>query len=129
MYTVIRFTSNSVTQSVYECIGSEVNSVFPGAYNGLRRAGDGFVCVVSSSDSWADHRAAILEFIRAGRLAISNAQHLNVDVSFDVAIEPEDFSETNALSVYVDPELSKGLTMMAVCLELSVYGGTSGNDG
>lgn len=128
MYTVARFTSSNTASQMLDRVGAELNAVIPGAYSGLRHAGDGFAYDLSSADSWREHQGAILNFIRVGHLVISKALQKQLDVDIDIAIEPEDLHGTNIFCIYVDPEITSALAKVGVGFTVSIYGGgDSGN--
>lgn len=121
MYTVVRFTSEFVPRDVFDRLGGALNQVLPGAFTGLRHAGDGFACEIADSDRWENHRAAILVFIDRAGPTIGEALQGGVDVCVDVAIEPEDMQEALVLSIVVDPGLAGRLAETGVTLTLSFY--------
>ncbi len=122
MFTIIRFTSISAGHEDHERIGAQLNLLIPGAYRGLRRAGDGFASELSEAGCWVDHRTAILKFVHAGCAAIAEAHEVGIDVCVDVAIEPEDLAGPQVFSLHADPELIQRLAEAGVSLEFSVYG-------
>ena len=122
MYTVFRFTSESLPSGVLERLGGTLNTVVPGAFTGLRRVNDGFVCEIADSDQWENHHAAILGFIHRAGPMIGEALEGGVDVCIDVAIEPEDMEAAVVLSIVVDPTLAERLAKAGVTLALSFYG-------
>lgn len=122
MYTVFRFTSDSLSSDVFERLGKTLNKVVPGAFTGLRPKGDGFACELTDSDQWGSHRAAILDFIHQAGPMIVGAVREGVDVCVDVAIEPDDMKNKFYLSILVDPTLAEGLANSGVNLVLSFYG-------
>ena len=126
IYTVIRFISTSAGQEVHGRIGTQLNSLIPGAYEGLRSAGDGFASELSEAGSWYDHRDAIVKYIGTARTAIEEAREAGIDVSVDVAIEPEDLAGRDIVCLRVDGELIRELEGAGVSLEFSVYGGAAG---
>ena len=122
MYTVVRFTSGTSPSDVLERLGEAINKVIPGAFAGLRHAGDGFACEVADSDRWEEHRSAILNFIHCAARVIGEAIEAGADVCIDVAIEPEDI-EAAVVSVFlIDPILSGQLAQARVTLLLSIDG-------
>jgi len=129
MYTIIRFTSQSIEPEVHERVGGKLNVLIPGAYQGLRRAGDGFASELSEAGIWRIHRTAILKFLRAGCAAIAEARQAGIDVCVDVAIEPEDLMATQVFCLRADPELTRSLADADVGLEFSFYGAGPGDGG
>ena len=130
MYTVVRFTSDSVAREVFEHIGTNLNELIPGAYTGFRHAGDGFACEISGADTWQDHQVAICNFIRMGKSVIATARQEDVCVCIDVAVEPEDFEGTSIFGIYAGQELVKLLAETGVDIEISIYkGGTDTEEG
>lgn len=118
MFTVVRFLGDSSLLPALADLGSDMNRVRPGVFNGLRKAGDGFSCDISSSDSWKDHAAEAITFIQQFRHIVSRAISLGAGVSFDVAVEPED---RGFRSVVLDNVLLSVLAEAKVTLEVSVY--------
>lgn len=123
MYTIIRFTRVPTNNDLLKDIGSELNESIPGAYTGIRRAGDGFACDVSNADAWKQHRDAIMLFLERADHSVHKAREYDIDVCVDVAVESEDSTGRNVLSLYLDRELMARLVAMDVGLEFSVYGG------
>jgi len=118
MYTVVRFSSDSVLLPALADLGSEMNGVRPGVFGGLRKAGDGFACDISSSDSWQDHALEAIRFLQDFRDIVSRAISLGAKVGFDVAVEPED---RGFRSVLLDNALLSALAEARATFEFSVY--------
>jgi hypothetical protein len=90
MLSVVRFTIDEAHLPDLLSVGEAMNVVEPGVYEGPRRAGDGFVVDIETSDRWADHAAAVLEFAEVHGESIRDAIRRGAAVTFDVAIDPED---------------------------------------
>src|SRR4051794_8713549 len=117
MYTVIRFTASSQNVREISLIGEAMNKVRSGVYSGLRKAGDGFACDISKSDSWEDHDAAIRAFVAEFAPQIVQTRTIGGGVTVDVAIEPEDCRERVPV-VRANPELLKILSSHHVTFEV-----------
>jgi hypothetical protein len=118
MFTVVRFSSEfSLLPTLME-LGSEMNGVRPGVFSGVRKAGDGFACDISSSDSWQDHAREVIRFVEEFRDIISRALSAGARVNFDVAVEPED---RGLRSVFLDHSLLNTLVGAQVTFEVSFY--------
>lgn len=122
MYTTLRITTNAARQDALRQLGEQMNLKRAGVFSGLRRAGDGFSCEVSSSPSWDAHVQALHGFLRDFAETIAQARQLGAAVTVDVAIEPEDRSANGApLVLSVAPSLLAEMAALGLRWELSVY--------
>jgi len=122
MYTTLRITTDAAHQDALLRLGEQMNRKRAGVFSGLRRAGDGFSCEVSSSPSWEAHVQAMHAFLRDFAETIAQARQLGAAVTVDVAIEPEDRSANGApLVLSAAPSLLAEMSALALRWELSVY--------
>jgi hypothetical protein len=120
MYTIIRFTAPKEDVSSLEKIGMAMNEHQAGAYTGLRRAGDGFACELSSSSRWQDHQQKIVGFVDSFSQFIQEAHDAGASITVDVAVEPEDLTKGTHVLRLDDLFLAR-LSDHHVALELSFY--------
>ena len=122
MYTVLRITTDAARQDALLQLGEQMNRKRARVFSGLRRAGDGFSCEVSSSPSWEAHVQALRTFLRDFAETITQARQIGAAVTVDVAIEPEDRSANGApLVLSVAPSLLAEMAALGLRWELSVY--------
>ena len=122
MYTTLRLTTNAAHRNTLRQLGEQMNLKRAGVFSGLRRAGDGFSCEVSSSPSWEAHVQALRAFLRDFAETIAQARQMGAAVTVDVAIEPEDRSANGApLVLSVAPSLLAEMAALGLRWELSVY--------
>jgi len=121
MFTVARFFSDPSLLPTLVELGAEMNRARPGVFSGLRKAGDGFSCDISASDSWQDHARDMLRFVNDFRDVVARAISLGAKVHFDVAVEPEDHG---LRCVVLDRVLLSTLAEAQVTFEVSVYPGS-----
>lgn len=122
MYTVLRITTDAARREALQQLGEQMNLKRAGVFSGLRRAGDGFSCEVSSSPSWEVHVQSLRAFLRDFAETIAHAQQMGAAVTVDVAIEPEDRSASSTPFVLaVSPALLTEMSALGLRWELSVY--------
>ena len=122
MYTVLRITTDAARREALLQLGEQMNQKRAGVFSGLRRAGDGFSCEVSSSPSWDAHVQSLHGFLRDFAETIAHAQQMGAAVTVDVAIEPEDHSASGTPFVLgVSPSLLTEMSALGLRWELSVY--------
>jgi hypothetical protein len=122
MYTTLRITTDAARQDALLQLGEQMNLKRAGVFSGLRRAGDGFSCEVSSSPSWEAHLQSLRTFLHDFAETIAQACQLGAAVTVDVAIEPEDRSANGApLVLSVAPSLLAEMAALGLRWELSVY--------
>ncbi|MGE0142075.1 MAG: hypothetical protein AB7I19_02480 [Planctomycetota bacterium] len=121
MYTVVRFTSDSVAPEELERVGRHLNTLVPGAFEGLRPHKDGFAPEIAIDGDWRDHRYAIIGFVLKGLAAIAAARKLGISVCVDVAIWPEDLVGLRLFCLHADAELLRTLAEADMSMEISIY--------
>lgn len=122
MYTVIRFIANPARLGALTEIGRAMNTIRPGIYAGLRKAGDGFYCEIFGGQKWGEHQQEILRFLTEFGESIKAAIRGGASVTVDVAVEPED-RESGGTVVVLRCEQGV-LAALASCgaeLEVSIY--------
>lgn len=120
MYTVVRVTGDAENLEKLAAVGESMNEVRPGIYEGIRRAGDGFACVVCDAGRWPQHDAAILKFVADFSAAFAQAAVAGGSITFDVAVEPEDRIGP-ILVVRGEASLLAALAERGIALEISIY--------
>ena len=122
MYSVVRFTIDQGRVGELREVGEAMNQVEPGIFEGLRRAGDGFACEISTSDRWSDHVAALQRFVERHAAAIQGAVARGARVTFDVAIDADDQSAAHiALVLGFSPAILSELGAAGVGVEVTMY--------
>ena len=122
MYTVIRFVGAPELLNALIEVGSAMNAVRTGIYTGVRKAGDGFCCEVSSSPEWGEHQREILQFITDFGEFIKKAVQCGGSVTVDVAVEPEDRESGSLILVLrCEHELLAALASCGAAVEMSIY--------
>ncbi|MEO7735581.1 MAG: hypothetical protein ABIY55_31795 [Kofleriaceae bacterium] len=124
MYTVVRFTSQSVGNDVLQSLGEAINAVRPAVFDHLHRRGGALVCDVHHNDdgSFADHQRAMLAFVDELRDVIRRAMADGMFVEFDVAIQPAAKPPgVAALCFRVSPHLMATLAAENISLMISDY--------
>ena len=100
-------------------IGEEINFLIPGAYDGIRKSGDGFSCSASDNEDWVEHQAEIVMFLRKIRNKIFSAKNSGINVVLDISVES---NIKNLLRSYQFNEaFLRELVDSGVVLEISVY--------
>lgn len=122
MYTIVRFTRQPSVRDLFDEVGAHLNETCPGAYSGIRRAGDGFSTEICDSDSWEDHLKTIIGFLRKVKSSIEFAHLRGVSVCVDVAVEPEDLRRETIACLRADTLLIAMLAETGVEFEVSIYG-------
>jgi hypothetical protein len=121
MYSVMKFIkADKSLLEVANLIGHEINSIKAGAYEGIRKAGDGFACEVSDLENWEEHQKLIISFIQELKQPIVRSKSIGFKVVLDVAIEPEDLKSVASFFKF-NSELLTSLVACQVDLEFSVY--------
>jgi hypothetical protein len=120
MYSVIRFLSSPEHHPELIRVGQSLNLGEQEVFRGIRRAGDGFSCDLSSTPTWPEHRSAIMAFVTLHSRQIAATLELGGQVVVDVAIEPEDCDRPVA-SLRLDANLMNLLAEHGVEFELSIY--------
>lgn len=120
MYTIIRFIVDKDKILLLDQIGLSMNKLKDNVYSGIRRAGDGFTCELSSDLDWDLHRKSIIEFLKIFFHQVAEINQLPGAVTVDVAIEPEDIQNIPKV-LHCDLELLSMLVSCGVKLELSIY--------
>lgn len=120
MYTVIRFQcADSLTtiQELGDVIGHFPSIGFDGPDKGNAKR---ISCTVATDDDWETHLASIERFLVEGAELVKWANHRNVAVSFDMAIEPEDVNGFLG-SFSIPPDVTRKIGEMRIGLTISVY--------
>jgi hypothetical protein len=122
MYSVIRFTLPKERAHELLPIGARIDERQPGAFTGLRRAGDGFACDVSRAKDWTAHVAAARELVGLHAEVIRDAVSIGARVTLDVALGDDDRRASSiALSIVCPPDLLRLLGEANVVFVVSVY--------
>src|SRR5581483_3948917 len=90
MYSIIRFTVQADRLTELEEVGKEMNALIAGTYRGLRRAGDGFACDLSSSEDWREHQNAAKQFLGMFGSHITRAHQIGARTTIDMSLGRED---------------------------------------
>lgn len=109
-------------------LGEDLNAVAPGAFDGLRRAGDGFAVSIDEDENWAEHRRKVREYINVVRDVILAGTATGFQVVIDTAIGPEDYAGRLLTSFPLDSALLKACTDLGVEIEFSLYGTADEDD-
>ena len=123
----LRFTHGTADTEMLVDLGGRLNHAVSGAYDGLGRRGDTFAASVCESDLWFDHVVAIKAFSASASAVIVEARSLGCDVTFDVAVEPEDRKGRNILSEMLekgphrDRSKRKEAPILALCSQLAAF--------
>ncbi len=121
MYTVFRVMwASGGTPDVERSIAAVVAD-FPDAGLEPRRKGDGCVSDLSVSDSWAEHRAAILAYIHQNRGAVAFAKGAGARASVDCAVRPDDLGDSYWLEISLDEELLGVLNEAQINFAVTLY--------
>lgn len=122
MYSVIRFTIDDKDKiPQLEQIGLSMNELEAETYDGIRKPkGDGFVCDISFSDEWYDHKIELINFLKTFPKQIKDAHELGVRITFDTAVDTEDI-EPFITVVPFDLEMLDFLNKSNVKIEVSIY--------
>jgi hypothetical protein len=122
MYTVIRFTIDSLKRDEIASIGVSMNTLRAGIFTGLRKAGDGFACEVCADASWEVHVREILQFAIEFGEFIERALRLGASITVDTAVEPEDRESAGGVLVLAcTPTFLTTMASSGLRMELSVY--------
>ena len=120
MYSVLRFiTSDTSKLKKAVKIGEEINSLIPGKYDGLRKAGDGFACSASDNEDWTSHQTEIIEFLEKIGNPISVARSEGIDTVLDISVGSD--IRTLMSSYRFSEALLRALVESGVALEISIY--------
>lgn len=123
MYTVIRVTSpTGDSANIHELI-TDVNAGSSAPLLEPRRRGDGYAAILCSDQSWAEHAAAMLDFVQANRVALRSVQLSGASVTVDVALEAEDRPRTGWSEVTLSKELLGELSAAGATFVVSLYAG------
>ena len=119
MYSVLRFiTSDTSKLKKAVKIGEEINSLIPGKYDGLRKAGDGFACSASDNEDWTSHQTEIIEFLEKIGNPISVARSEGIDTVLDISVGSD--IRTLMSSYRFSEALLRALVESGVALEISI---------
>lgn len=94
---------------------------YPDAGLAPRRKGDGCVSDLSVSDSWAEHRAAILAYVHRHQDAVASAKSAGARASIDCAVRPDDLGDSHWLEISLDQELLGALNEAQVNFAVTLY--------
>lgn len=123
MYTVVRVTAGGSKVEELDTVGKSMNELRPGVYQGIRKAGDGFSCVVCEDEDWDRHVRAISRFAGEFSVPLRRLVEVGASVTFDVAVEPEDREGRGPVLVLRgDVTLLEMLARTGIALEVSIYG-------
>ena len=120
MYSVLRFITPDTSKLKKAAkIGEEINSLIPGKYDGLRKAGDGFACSASDNEDWTNHQTEIVEFLQKIGNPISVARSEGIGIILDISVGSD--TRTLMSSYQFNETLLRTLVESCVTLEISIY--------
>lgn len=122
MYTVIRFAYAGGAEAKLIGAGERINQLVPGAFRGIRKAGDGFAVELAADVPWAEHQRELAKFITTAGTAVKDLVADGFRVIVDTAIEPRDYTGKGVAVVALDSGLLSALVDAGIEFELSVYG-------
>lgn len=121
MYTVIRFRSSTTDREQLRAVGEGLNRIKEQTFTGFDRVENRFSCDVCERDDWNEHVRTMIEFLDTFGTVLREALTANLEIEFDVAVEPEDIGEKIYLSFSVQCDLLKKLAEENVRLTLTYY--------
>lgn len=125
MYTVLRFffaEDASVDPAILREMGSKINEIRLGFFDGLSRDGGQFSGSVSDSNEWGDHVDAMGAFLDALSPTIREFSARRVRGQFDVAVDDDDRRRDDIISSYLVPiELIRKMSNLGIDIMFSMY--------
>src|SRR4051812_17292259 len=118
MYSIIRFTAQADRLAELEEIGRDMNTLRTGVYRGLRRAGDGFACDLSSSGDWREHQNAARQFLEIFGSHITRAHQTGARTTIDMSLGHEDLVKPIE-SLHFGAEFLRIVSTSGVALEVT----------
>jgi hypothetical protein len=123
MYTVIRFRADELNADVVEKIRTDVMSLRPQSTASISKRFPRISFDVVDGGVWADHVAAIQDFVLQFRALIEWAVGIGVVVEFDVAVYAADVGGKRfAVFLHQDAAWMRLLSELGISLEISLYG-------
>jgi|SRR6266850_5490327 len=108
MYTVIRFSADSIDERTLVAFGEKLNAQRPRLFDGLDCVNGRFSCSICSDPSWESHRSAIHSFLQEFSEVLRKAKGLGLRVEIDVAIDASDYREQKTyFCIAIPPKRSK----------------------
>jgi hypothetical protein len=121
MYTVARFQCARKNSRKLKSLGESLNRVRKNTFVGLDRIGGRFSCVICDSDNWKEHLRQMVRFLDRFKASVQLASREDIDVEFDVAIEPEDAAGKPYISLETTRQVIKRLAKDHVELTFTYY--------
>jgi len=122
MYTVVRFIGTVEREAELQALGSELNALMPGKFQGIDVGVPGrFSCSLGTFDDWGLHHRAIITFLDQCEKVVSRSRKLGFEIQFDTAIECDDCKGRLWTPFLVDLELMQPLVAVGGSLVFSLY--------
>lgn len=122
MITVVRFTRNPMDEDIVTAVGTAMNVVRPGSFEGIRARGDGFAFQLLDDAAWSEHRASIARFVELATGPLSQAREAGIDVCVDVMIGQEDLHEKAYEAIGLTKDLVYALARFDMAFEVTMIG-------
>jgi hypothetical protein len=121
MFNIIRFISEANDANALNELEAAYKNTPPGSFAHFTRRKDFLNIDVCDSMVWKEHLEKIEEFVLTFTTLIQQANRLNMDVLFDVAVHDSDIVNHNRLLVGLTAKLTRMLGDLNIEFRISIY--------